>query len=226
MCGRYTLTKLSEDDARALGITLPTNLIARYNIAPSQVVPVIRTFSPSNDRILDQMRWGLSPSWMGSAPSKPKPINTRAETILEKPMFRKAFVQRRCIIPADGYYEWKKTSSGKQPYYFTNKDNTLLCFAGIWETAADESPTFSIITTSPNSVAAKIHNRMPVILDSKSCSTWLGINDAGVSKLTDLLVPSPDDSLVCHPVSRAVNSPANDSPECIREQTSEDRDLL
>lgn len=196
-------------------------IAARYNIAPTQQVSCVR---PSEDgrRQWSMLRWGLIPSWADDPAIGNRMINARSETVHEKPSFKKAFVSRRCLIPADGYYEWMKTSGGKQPYLIERSDGGVLALAGLWERnrkiAGEDQPieSFTILTTSANDTTRSIHDRMPVILDTDGQSTWLDGNLSDPDQLRSLLRPAPNDLLKTFPVSKIVNSPRNDVPECIQ----------
>jgi putative SOS response-associated peptidase YedK len=211
MCGRYTRKK-DKDLAKIMeyyGITEATvEIDPRYNIAPTQIVAAV-----NQQRQLVGYKWGLIPSWAKDAKIANKLINARAETLQEKPSFRTALLKRRCLLPADGYYEWKKEDGGKQPYYFHRRDDGLFSFAGLWEEW--KSPdneiirTCTIITTEPNELAAAIHNRMPAILKRTDEALWLD-PAARVPDLVQLLQPYPDEELEAYAVSRAVNAPGRD----------------
>ncbi|QDV47385.1 Putative SOS response-associated peptidase YedK [Stieleria neptunia] len=209
---------------------------ARYNIAPTQNVSCIRAAEdPRREWVM--LRWGLVPSWADDLAIGNRMINARSETVHEKPSFKKAFAQRRCLIPADGYYEWMKTADGKQPYLIEPSDGSVLALAGLWERNrkihGDDRPieTFTILTTSANDTTRSIHDRMPVILDADGQAAWLetGLDDP--SSLRELLRPAPNDLLTAFPVSRTVNSPRNDVPECVErielsEGASQQQDLF
>ena len=225
MCGRFTskytwqeicdhLSKfLGEPDEKQSAL----NLQPRYNVAPSQNVPVVRLSEAGFWRI-DLLRWGLVPLWAKDLSIGYKLINARAETVAEKPSFRSAFKSRRCLLPADGFYEWKKLAKGKQPYRLTLKGGNPFAFAGLWEywDGADKGhselgtiESCTIITTEPNFLAKELHNRMPVILDPADYRTWLQQSGA------EMLKPYPAERMDAYPVSTVVNSPRNDTPACI-----------
>jgi putative SOS response-associated peptidase YedK len=200
MCGRYTVR--SRGSAKFYGV--PTSqlplLVPRYNIAPSQDVPVI--VEHGGERELALFQWGLIPSWS----KEPKGfINARAETLEEKPSFSESFHRRRCLIPADGFFEWARSGRSKQPYYFQMKDESPFAFAGIWDKwRRDEVSMTScaIITTRANELLASIHDRMPVILHSQSYDTWLN-GDSEPAKLTNLLTSFPASEMMSHAESVA-----------------------
>ncbi|MGD8725986.1 MAG: SOS response-associated peptidase, partial [Gemmatimonadales bacterium] len=164
--------------------------------------------------------WGLIPSWAKDPTIGNRMINARAETVATKPAFEGAFKHRRCLIPADGFYEWQKTGSRKQPYYIGRRDGSVFAFAGLWERWADEGhdpiETFTIITTTPNDLLAPIHDRMPVILPTDRYDEWLDPANTETEALQSLLGPAPAADLTATPVSTYVNSPHNEGPECVR----------
>lgn len=211
MCGRFTLVTTAQDLARQFEVEIDKSLTPRYNIAPSQPILTIRQ-DEANKRILDIMQWGLIPSWVKDLNSwKSNLINARAETIGEKPSFKGAFKYRPCLIPASGFYEWTEE---KQPHYFRVGEGQLFALAGIWESwshGEDELVTCTIITTKANSVAARVHHRMPVIIQPEDYNLWLGELD----ERKKLLANVPEINLDLYPVSKTVNSPKNDTSECI-----------
>jgi putative SOS response-associated peptidase YedK len=214
MCGRYTLTNPSDLAARfGLGAITETRLEPRFNIAPAQLVPIV--VAGEDGRSLERMRWGYKPAWMKDA-KRPPPINARAETLLERPLFRGAVRRNRCIIPASGFYEWQAVPGAKlkQPWYFRGKGASLLGFAGFSAHDAEGQNTFLIITTKANELLAPIHDRMPVILSPEGEETWL---DRGAETLEALafLRPYPADQMEAFTVSRAVNDPRNEGADLI-----------
>ncbi len=219
MCGRYTLTVKGQqyvhelDDVRLdLRVLLP-----RYNLAPGQVAPIIRL--EEGRPAVAQLKWGLIPFWAKDPKIAFQCINARAEGIAAKPAYRAAFKKRRCLVPADGFFEWQKVGNAKLPWRFIRPDHGLLLFAGLWE-SWHPSPgepaveTYTIITTEPNAVAGAIHNRMPVILGANSARIWLD-PAAGPSDLEPLLKPAPDSTLTRYRVSTVVNNARHESPACI-----------
>jgi putative SOS response-associated peptidase YedK len=184
-----------------------------------QTVPIVR--ESSSDRIISTLKWGLVPSWSKDAEIGNRMINARAETLTEKPSFREAFAKRRCLIPTSGFYEWKKTDSGvKQPFYFYLKEKEVFGFAGLWEEWLDKESgelleTFTIITTAANDVLKPVHDRMPVIVKAENYDEWLDPKIKDTERLGKLLAPCPANEMDAHTVSRAINSPTNDSPELI-----------
>lgn len=214
MCGRFTLASPPELVAEHFGLVSVPALAPRYNIAPTQTVAVVR--DSGTGRRLDLLRWGLVPAWAKDMSIGNRLINARAETVADKPAFRAAYRDRRCLVPADGFYEWKGAGKGKQPMYIRRRDHAPFAIAGLWESWHADQPdaveTITLITTEPNALLATIHNRMPVILDPSDYARWLDPNtpDPG-----DLLQPYPAGEMMAHAVSRKVNSPANDEPGCI-----------
>lgn len=209
MCGRYSLTSPIEGLRALFDFDELPNLQPRYNIAPTQGVVVVRE-RHAGGRELTAMRWGLVPSWAKEVGGGPPLINARAETVAEKPSFRAAFARRRCLVPADGFYEWKKTAQGpKQPYRIALPDDAPFAFAGIWEHWQDaqgsELESCAIVTTEASPQIAEIHSRMPVILPPDAYEGWLAAPDTG------LLKPYAGE-LRAYPIGRAVNKVANDDP--------------
>ena len=219
MCGRFTLRASTKEIAEHFALPLLGDLQPRYNIAPTQAIAVVRNGVPSSELTL--LRWGLVPSWSKDPSSGPLLINARSETVATKPAFRQAFRQRRCLIPADGFYEWRRVGRTKQPLHFSRHDGGLLAFAGLWECwhAADGSALESctILTTQANTLVQPVHERMPVILDPRDYAIWLAPTRTQPTDLQQLLVPSPDDLLRVVPVSSYVNSPKHDDARCLEE---------
>ena len=217
MCGRYTLATPVEKLAEAFGVegALP-ELSPNYNVAPTQEVAAVLV--DNGERRLKMLRWGLIPSWAKDPGVGARMINARSETVPEKPSFRGAFRKRRCLIPADGFYEWQKTSNGKQPFHARMRSGNPFAFAGLWESWREsdgpEIRTCTILTTEPNELMAQVHNRMPVILQPDSYDSWLD-SDAGEDPLTALFEPYPSEAMETYPVSRFVNSPSNNDERCV-----------
>jgi len=216
MCGRYTLVPTENVAGRFNVDDQQLPLLPRYNVAPTQPMPVVVRNSPN--RIVE-MQWGLIPSWSKEPQVKFSTINARAETLTTSPVFRGPFKSRRCLVPASGFYEWRKTSQGKQPFYIRLHGGELFAFAGLYDVGRDaegnELYSYTIITTKPNDVVASIHNRMPVILQRDDEDTWLSKN-ADPEQLRALLAPYPADAMEAYTVSRAVNNPANESAELMQ----------
>ncbi|MBW4537425.1 MAG: SOS response-associated peptidase [Pleurocapsa minor HA4230-MV1] len=213
MCGRFTLDTTAFDLAQQFKVEVNQSISSRYNIAPSQSILIIKQ-NEKNQRFLDLVKWGLVPSWVKSLDTwKSNLINARVETVEEKPSFRDGFKKRPCLIPVSGFYEWSK---GKQPYYFY-QDKPLFAIAGIWETwsnleTEEQLLSCTILTSEAKSVIAEVHHRMPVIIPSEYYDLWLGELD-GRKELIESL---PEIELQMHQVSKTVNSPKNDRPDCIK----------
>ena len=211
MCGRFSIISDARDIAEHYRLAETGEFLKSYNVTPSATIPVIR--QQDQRRELANCHWGLIPRWYTSG-SRFSAINAKAETVAVKPYFREAFRKRRCLIPANGYYEWQGPKGRKQPYYFRLKEADLFSFAGLWEYWEHEDERMescAIITTDANSVAAPIHNRMPVILDPDQYDDWL-LNGAG-----DLLKPYDGaNTMICYPVTPKVNNPKNNGEELIR----------
>ena len=214
MCGRYTQTQSGAELADAFQLKTKPEPPPRYNIAPSQ--PVSAVVAGREYRIF---QWGLVPSWAKDYRIGYKLINARSETVAEKPSFRAAFKRRRCLIPADGFYEWQRTANNrkKQPFFIHLKSRSLLAFAGLWEQweSGDGSylETCTILTTEPNELMEPIHNRMPVIVGEADYERWLTASPAEVNSI---MKPYDANKMEAYPVSTLVNSPKNEVPECIK----------
>ncbi len=213
MCGRYAITTPPDAMRDLFGYPELPNFPPRWNIAPTQPVPIVRSRG-QGIRQFALVRWGLVPDWAREVGPKPL-FNARGETVAEKPAFRSAFKRRRCLVPADGFYEWKADAvQPKQPYLIRRCDRSPMAFAGIWEhwqsAEGSELESCSIITTCANATLAPLHSRMPVVLDQADWETWLDTSETLTGNAQDLLVPAPDDLLDAVPVSRRVNSVAND----------------
>lgn len=219
MCGRYTLTRPT-DLVEELGVATTQELAPRYNVAPTQDLPVVRAGKESAGRELAVMRWGLIPSWAKDPKIGNRMINARSETAAEKPSFRNAMKRRRCLVLADGFYEWAKVGGAKQPHYIHLKDRRPFVFAGLWEHWAKDPETgpidsFTILTTHANERVRPLHDRMPVILPAEHYDLWLDPGAQDTAALAPLLRPYPDDEIEYEPVSRLVNNPKNDVPQCV-----------
>ena len=221
MCGRYRLSRrkqLVEEYFDTVSDEPDWN--PRYNIAPTQPIPVIRQHPKEPVRQLSLIRWGLIPSWAKDPSVGVQMINARSETAATKPAFRDALKSRRCLIPADGFYEWMRTGRAKQPYCFEVNGGELFAFAGIWDRWKDPSgnwvKTCSILTTTPNAVTSAVHDRMPVILDPDSYDLWLDPGIREVAVVSELLKPFDARMMRCYPVSTRINHVANDDEECSR----------
>ena len=224
MCGRYVLKRKDLEALLArLGVKDPGEYISRYNIAPSTLIPAIRTTTEAGEREAVALQWGLVPRWSKDAKSGAKLANARAEGIGTKPAFRDAFKQRRCVVPASGFYEWQTIGRLKQPWFFQMKDESPFVFAGLWERWRREDgmelQTCALITTSPNEVVSSFHDRMPVILRDAGIDRWLDPAIKDASPLEPLLVPVPGEWMKATPVSANVNSVRNEGPELIEPAT-------
>jgi len=225
MCGRFSNSAKRESYEREFKVGKLNAAVfkPRYNIAPSQMIDVIRELE--NECELSQVKWGLVPHWSKDDEIGNRMINARAETLSEKPSFREAFKKRRCIIPASGFYEWKKKGLGgggkKQPYYFYLPEKEVFGFAGLWEEWLDKSTgevleTCTIITTEANEVLEPIHDRMPVILKAEDYDQWLDPKENNSERIQRLLIPYPAKEMSSHAVSKNINYPDADSPDLIK----------
>ena len=219
MCGRFTLFEADKVLSKEFGVSGFPPQSPRYNIAPSQRIAAVRTASAGSGRELALLRWGLIPSWSKDRAIGNRLINARAETAREKPSFRNAFRRHRCLIPANGFYEWQRQERGKQPYFVRMRDERVFAFAGLrdrWE-SPDEGvkETCTILTTAANAVLAPIHDRMPVILPPTEYARWLDPAQQNTDSLAPLLVPFPPEDMVALPVSPRVNAPTVDDEKCI-----------
>ena len=219
MCGRFTLThREARSLAAELGVSVDDLLgyRPRYNIAPTDGHSIVRT--RYEDRQVLPAKWGLINFWMTDRKQAFKNINARAETVRRSPAFREAFSSRRCVVPADGFFEWTGLKEDRRPIWFHRPDGGLILFAGLYETwrpsAAEKERTFTIITTTPNALLEPVHNRMPVVLEDGAVDDWLYARETPGS-LMELLRPVRDDYLVGSRVSARVNSVRNDDPECL-----------
>lgn len=217
MCGRYSLTKpikTLKDHFRAIAVAMDHE--SRYNIAPSQSVPVV--LAGEQERELHALRWGLIPSWAKDPALGNRLINARAETVHEKPSFRSSFRKRRCLVPADGFYEWQVRDKEKVPQYIRLHNGGLLAFAGLWsewDSGKETLRTFTIITTTANRELESVHHRMPVILLPDQYDDWLA-PESSPEHLKQMLKPLANGLLDHYAISKTVNSPKNDSEDCIR----------
>ena len=225
MCGRYRLTAKERYLRDHFGIDEDVSWAPRWNIAPTQKVPVVRQDGKKPTRTCALLRWGLIPFWAKDASIGFKAINAMSETAAEKPAFRDALKLRRCLVPADGFYEWEKLGTKvKQPYNFGMADDGLLAFAGLWERWRDPAgefiETFTILTTKPNSLVSGVHDRMPAILKPEGYELWLDPGMTNVALVADSLKPFDPRSMKKYPVSTRVNRADNDDAECAREVPS------
>jgi putative SOS response-associated peptidase YedK len=218
MCGRFALIVDASVLADVFDVDPPHDFEPRFNIAPTQNIPIVRT-GKEQTRECEMVRWGLIPPWAKDMTIGAKMINARAETVAEKPSFRAAVKRRRCLVPANGFYEWVTTKNGKRPYFIHFEDGRTFAFAGLWERwtarggASLESCT--IITTTANELISDLHHRMPVILPPEHHGEWLQPESLTTGRLNELLVPHPAGEMAAYQVSTHVNRPANDDAECI-----------
>jgi putative SOS response-associated peptidase YedK len=217
MCGRYTLTLTPEQVRRMLGYADRPNFPPRYNIAPTQPIAVVT--SERGQRRFVLMRWGFLPSWVKDPQGFPLLINARAETLVEKAAFRAAVQRRRCLIPADGFYEWRRAGKARTPFHIRRPDRGLIAFAGLWETwigrDGSEIDTAAIVTVVANGSLASLHERMPAILGQRAAAAWLDNDGCSAGEAVALLRPAADDFLEVVEVSPAVNKADNDGPELL-----------
>lgn len=215
MCGRYTMHHSPAQVLMRFDVTsAQTTTTERYNIAPTQTVPII--METDGGRLLETMQWGLIPSWAKEPGLARKMINARAETLAEKPAFKAALARRRCLIPADGFYEWKTEGNVRHPLHIRRKDGALFAFAGLWEEwkQPDGTPlrTCTIITTSPNDIMLPIHDRMPAMLLPEEEEAWLDVKSHKSGDAVRLLHPYPADLMEAYAVDRRVNIPTIEDP--------------
>jgi putative SOS response-associated peptidase YedK len=218
MCGRYTITSAPEAIRTLFGYQERPNFPPRYNVAPTQPNPIVRLHE--NKRQFALVRWGLLPSWVKDPKTFTLLINARGESVVDKPAFRAAMKRRRCLIPADGFYEWKASGARKQPYYVRAKSGQPLAFAGLWECwmgpNGEELETAAIVTTDANRTLSRIHGRMPVIIAPEAFDLWLNCTELDAATAAALIHPAPDDLLEAYEISTAVNRVANDNAQLIK----------
>jgi putative SOS response-associated peptidase YedK len=209
MCGRFTQRADSKRLAKEFKLTEVPAVEARYNIAPTQ--EVLAVYEREDGREATFFKWGLVPSWAKDTAMGARLINARSETVAEKPAFRQAFKQRRCVIPADGFYEWQKTDGRKQPFFFRMRDERPFGFAGLWERWEGEGGevvnSCAILTTEANEVLRPVHDRMPVILHPEDYELWLGAEARELELVKEMLRPYPAGEMVGYAVGTSVNSP-------------------
>jgi len=218
MCGRFAQHSPLVRSALRFEAVLKSSLRPRYNVAPGQKAVLIRWDARKGIRRLEDMTWGLVPPWAAEKKDAHPLINARAETLSEKPSFKEAFLTRRCLVPADGFYEWKKEGEEKKPYYFSMKDKKVFAMAGLWESYTKDKKvftTFTIITTRANELIAPLHERMPVILPLSAVAVWLDPNLSDPSVLRRYLQPSDPGSMEVRPLSPYVNDAKNEGPDCL-----------
>jgi putative SOS response-associated peptidase YedK len=219
MCGRYRLSRRKQIIAEHFdAVPFEDDWEPRYNIAPTQPVPVVRQHPKQPHRVLSLMRWGLVPSWAKDMSGSASMINARSETAAAKPAFREPMKFRRCLVPADAFYEWQRTARSKQPYCFEVNEGELFAFAGLWEGWKDPSGQWikscSVLTTTPNNVTSQVHDRMPVILSRDDYDLWLDPEMTNVDVVSELLKPFDARLMRAYPVSSRVNQVQNDGEDC------------
>ena len=219
MCGRFTLIAPGEAIAELFQLSDVPTLVPRYNIAPTQPVAAVRLSQSSTARELTYFHWGLIPRWAKDPKIGSRMINARSETAAEKPSFRAAFKYRRCLVPADGFYEWQKVNGGKQPVRIQMKSGRPFAIAGLWEhwisTDGSEIESCTLLTTDPNDLLRPVHNRMPVLVDPADFDIWLDSKTYPGPDIQKLLRPYSDDEMTFYPVSTHVNNPRNEDLLCI-----------
>ncbi|MBD1831417.1 SOS response-associated peptidase [Cyanobacteria bacterium FACHB-472] len=219
MCGRFSQSKSAETIAQVFQVNNVPPLTPRYNIAPTQQIQTILQNAEQSEREFKMLHWGLIPSWAKDSKMGARMINARAETVTEKPSFRAAFKQRRCLILADGFYEWQQQEKNKQPFYFRMNDEHPFAFAGLWEHwksgDGEVIDSCTILTTEPNDLMRPVHNRMPVIIEPKDYDLWLDTEVKKPELLQPLLRSYSAEEMTAYPVSTKVNKPVNDSAELI-----------
>ncbi len=219
MCGRYTLTLNKDGIQTQIPILRSFDMPWKphYNLAPMQTIPAVVSSRP--DTVVG-LHWGLIPSWAKDRTIAQKLINARGETLTEKPSFKNLYKSRRCLIPADGFYEWRAMGRTKQPTYIRFRSGKLFTFAGLWDEWKDAEgnivPSCTIITTVANELIQKFHHRMPVIVEENLREMWLDQKRTETKQLDEIIRPFPAEVMEAYPVSHAVNKAENDGPECVR----------
>ena len=215
MCGRFAQRSPAKKISKQFKVEEVPPLVARYNVAPTQSVLVVRE---PDEREAVFLKWGLVPRWAKDPAIGNRLINARAETVTEKPSFRDAFSRRRCLVPMEGFYEWARRGDSKRPFYFHMRDGEPFAVAGLWEVwegDGDPLATCTLLTTSANELLAGYHGRMPVILRPEDYDLWLDAGVRSAERLLPLLRPYPREEMTTYAVSPMVNSPSNDSPRCV-----------
>jgi putative SOS response-associated peptidase YedK len=219
MCGRLFQVSSPEDLKRWFGTSNLPNLPPRYNVAPTQDVAAVRWNPRTGERSLDLLRWGLVPHWAKDVRGAAKLINAQAETVATKPAFRDAFARRRCLIPADGFFEWRRSATEKEPHVIRMKGGALLAFAGLWANWRQPDGTWlrscTILTTNANALCVPLHDRMPVIVAPEDYALWLGEREGDAAALMRLLVPFPAEGMESYRVGSEIGNVRNDTPSLI-----------
>jgi putative SOS response-associated peptidase YedK len=222
MCGRYAVTSAPEAIRGLFGYPEQPNFPPRFNVAPTQPIAIVRLMEGKRQFAL--VRWGLLPSWVKDPKNFSLLINARGESVMDKPAFEAAMKRRRCLVPADGFYEWKTIGTRKQPYFVRAKSGAPLAFAGLWETwtgpNGEEMETAAIVTTRANRMLADIHDRMPVVVPPDAFDLWLNCAAVDAETASTLIAPAPENLLEVYEVSSAVNRTANDNPQLVERQTA------
>ena len=217
MCGRYAVTLPVDAMATLFGSADRPNLAPRWNVAPTQLAPMVAIGQAGDTRIL-QARWGLRPAWMAKDPPTGPLFNARGETVADKPAFRTAFARKRCLIPADGFYEWKRDGKLRTPYFIARADGRPVAFAGLWEAAKDDEGalllSMSIVTTAARESFKALHDRFPVVIEPEDWRIWLSASTP-IEPLKQLLVPPADGVMVARQVSDRVNKVSHDDAACV-----------
>ncbi|GAB1538567.1 SOS response-associated peptidase [Scytonema sp. NUACC21] len=220
MCGRFTLSQPATALAQSFHLEKAPDLEPQYNIAPTQMVAAVLYNQESDRRELHSLRWGLIPSWAKDPGMGSKLINARSETVAEKPAFRTAFKRQRCLVVADGFYEWQQRDGKKQPFYFRLQNENPFGFAGLWEQwkspQGETITSCTILTTVANELLQPIHDRMPVILQQQNYDFWLDPLLKVPEMLQQLLQPYPSEAMTAYPVGTVVNNPRHNSPDCVK----------
>jgi putative SOS response-associated peptidase YedK len=229
MCGRYTLRQPGRAFKAALGKQVQDLPAARFNVSPGEYLPAV--FLEDGERRLKQAFWGLVPSWTKPGERVSPIVNARSETVQTKPAFRGAFRKRRCVVPADGFYEWKTDGKLKRPYFIRFRGDEPFAFAALWEdwrnADGEVVPTFCLLTTTPNRLMEPIHDRMPVILDEERIALWLtGVEEEAEKGVPPLLTPFRADQMEASPVSSWVSKAGHEGPRCLNPWEGEEREQL
>ena len=221
MCGRYSLSAPGDLLAEVFDLPDVPSLAPRYNVAPTQEAAVVRQAAPGAPRRLDLLRWGLVPAWAEGPHDGSRRINARFETVASRPSFRDSLRRQRCLVPADGFYEWRRQGRVRQPFHIRRPDRRPLAMAGLWaswrQPGSDAPPleSFTVLTCPPNATVAPLHDRMPLVLPPAAWDVWLAGELADPRAVLAALPPLPDDAVEAVPVSRLVNSPHHDEPGCL-----------